>query len=631
VSEIPETPDSVHTEAEATPKHRFRMGCLGYCACIFLLCIVLWGGAKLWMVHALNTELDALRAAGEPVTWQEVIDSIEPLPDEENSTLVLQPHLLSFEQWEDKPVSRAVLSRMDVALGVRRSDEMTKLMRVCLADGRAALDVLHDAAGCPSGRWPLGPHPLIYGHRIDEHLWQLERARRLLDVELEQRAADGDGHGAALSLRAMRRLAASLDGSPYLPAVLRRLGADALGGVAAERALSLTELPAADLAMLRDEFAIEAEELSLRAAIRGERASLLWLATEQPQMLGDYLNVPKVVFALRRVTPGMLETDALFGLKCTTEGLGLLDLPPRESLVVGKLHDTKYSGTRAGWRNVVLHPASAIVKSAHGRAGVVLVRVKLRLHIVRAALAVEQFRMERGHWPVKLADLVPDYIDAVPQDWFAPVGTTVRYVRTPSGARVWSRGDDNPLGLTKQDEYLNDVAQNILGFFQTEGRLPKTLDELMGKGGDSVPTDPRTGKPLTYVTKPANPALFILGGRTGGVSEAEFWKQRLTTDEWAERHRAPQFPVVFRLLDPKLRGAGQSRFTEEISIVRKAMYLHQLGYTRERLKALGFSDSDVNDYEAEVKSYLAGGWEPVTTIPTGIHDPPPDTQAGAAP
>jgi len=627
MSDVPEKPAAAPETPE--PKRRFRFGCLGLCVCVFLLFILTWVGVKLGMGRALDTAKADLRAAGEPLTWEEVLAAIEPIPDAENSALVLQPHLASLSIWGGKPAGEVVVKRLNADIGVRRSDEMAKLMRICLTDNRVVLDALHKAAECPSGRWPLDSDPFVYNHGL-EYVASIRSAARLLDVEAELRATEGDGHAAALSVRVLRRLAASLDGSPYLIGALVRFAVDGLSVDAAEGALGLTELPAEDLAMLRDEFAAEAQQLSLRVAARAERAGLLWLTTECRQMLAGEIGAPKIVFMLYSIIPGITETDAIFGLKHMTELVELLKLPPRELLAAAELHSAKCERATEGWKAGVLHTMSSLVMPGLGQASKALVRAKLQLHVARTALAVEQFRLERGRWPEKLTDLVPDYLDAVPQDWFALAGTAISYARTPAGARVWSRYGDNLLGLTEDDEDLKGLALSIFGFFENEDRLPKSLDEMLEDYRVSIPTDPCTGKPFTYVTNPASPNLFILGGFTGGMSETEFWKQALSTDDWVARHVSPRRAVVFRLLNLELRAARQARFADEVDAVDRAAELHDLGYTPERLKELGFSDSDVNDYRGEIEIIEE---EKAERAPqhSSTSDVPPDTPAEPAP
>jgi hypothetical protein len=620
------------------PKRRFRMGCLGFCVCIFLLFILIWISAKIGMERSLNADLDKLRAVGEPVMWEEVIAGMEPIPDDENSALLLERYLMSRSPWSSGPAGSVVVMRPDAVLGVRRSDEMTKLMRVYLAHESAALELLHDAARLPGGRWLMDSHPFGYMPSL-MHIRHIRGWARLLRVESQLRAAEGDGHAAARSVRAIRRLAASVGESPHLMSMVTRGRTGALGVDAAEGALGLTELPAEDLAMLRDEFATEAEQLSLRVAALGGRARALRIATERPPaLIREYYmpnageRVKRLGFALQGLIPGVAAGDALFGLKLNTQGVALLDLPPRELLAAARSHSADCSRARRGRKARVLHSMSVLYMPSTGRTAERLLVDKQRLHVARTALAVEQFRMKRGRWPEKLTELVPDYIDVVPQDWFVPAGTIVGYARTSAGARVWSRYRGNLLGLTQGDEYLKDVAQAINQFSVKEGRLPKALAELLKGYCNAIPVDPRTGKPPDYVTNLAGPDLFILGGFTGELPEAEFWKQAMTTEECADRYRMTRYPTVFRLLNPELRGARRGAFSKEVDAVLHASDLYRLGYTPERLKQLGFKDDDVDMFRGEVEEIGQYEEEKSDALRTlDAPDVPADTQAEARP
>jgi hypothetical protein len=629
MSDNPETPDSVLVTAG--PRRKFHMGCLGYCVCLFLLLIVTWICIKVGTVRALNAEMDELRAAGEPVTWEEVIAGIAPIPDEENSALVLQPHLPSLSAWQNPAASSVVVTRSAPILGVRPSDEMTKLMRVCLTHGSAALKLLHTAADRPSGRWPVDPDPLVHYDSLG-HLAAIRSSTRLLDVEVELRAADGDGHAAAQSVRAMRRLAASLDGSPDLIAALVRIAVDKMSAGAAEYALSLTELSATDLAMLRDEFAAEAEQLGFLSAARGERALWFWMATDGRHELIDELGGGNALVTFYSMLPGVVESDAMLVLDYMSSWVELLKLPPRDLQTGMALRSDKYDPILSNHIGRPARRSLALLSPSIWRGTGALLATKLRLHITCAALAVEQFRMERGDWPDKLADLVPDYLDAVPEDWSAPAGTPLTYTRTPAGVSVWLRGKGDTTGRTYEEtRIMQKLVWEVSKFAEKVGRLPKSLNELLKSAEDTVPVDPVTGEPYTYVTNPASPELFIVGGFMAGMTEATFWKRSISATEWANQHGRMRPTVAFRLLNPELRGAAQSTFVEDVGQESTPEALHALGYSLERLKAFGFADDYMDYFRGEYEKMgppkARSGAAPEPDAP----DVPADTQAEARP
>jgi hypothetical protein len=67
-------------------------------------------------------------------------------------------------------------------------------------------------------------------------------------------------------------------------------------------------------------------------------------------------------------------------------------------------------------------------------------RSHARLGCAQVALAAERHRRQHAAWPQSLADLVPQYLKAVPLDPFD--GKPLRYRRTDSGAVIYSVGED---------------------------------------------------------------------------------------------------------------------------------------------------------------------------------------------
>jgi hypothetical protein len=630
MTELPEKADAVPEAAKS--RHRFRMGCMGFCICVFILLALLWFGFRIAAVRALNAEMDALRAAGEPVTWEEVLDSIEPIPDEENAALLLQPHLSRMSAWSGSPAGGLLVARSGVALGTRRNDETVRLMRICVGDERATLEALHDAAGRRRGCWLMDAGTATSRYTMLQ-LAGTRSAARLLSVEAELRANEGDGHGVALSVRAGYRLAALLNEAPSLSGAFSRVACAAICVGAAEQALGVTEIPARDLAMLREEFAAEAEQRAPPKALRGERAELLRQTTTRRRELFGLHGRSRAAYFVHCLTPGVAEMDARFGLIHISRLIDLQNLPPRERLAgTETLVDEVDLAARGRKVRAYFYTTAGFFRGAL-RWSNAFMRAELRMQIARTALAVEQFRMERRQWPEKLTDLVPDYLDAVPQDWFAPVGTPLSYMRTPVGVRVWARGRDNADGLAHGEwgELRDGLLWPIARFADREGRAPKSLDELQESSEDSLPLDPRTREPYSYVTNPANPKLFILNGFTDGMTEGELWKQTMTTRAWAERHWSPAQMVVFRLLNPELRGAAQSTFVEDVGQKSTPEALHALGYTLERLKAFGFADDYMDYFRGEYEKMGRGGVKIAPLRTLDAPDVPADTQAEARP
>jgi hypothetical protein len=578
---------------------------LRICVRVFLALIVLGGGVKLCFWHALRSELADLYASGGPVTWDEVCDSIEPIPDEENSALVLLPVLESFRDWGRDEHEFAVRWSSDD--GARPSDEMQRRMRVVMSEGSAVLDILHEAAEHPRGRWPIEQDRGPMWHNPESYA--LRNIRPLLQLEATLRAVEGDAEKAARTVRTILRTGASMDEAPYLKCQRWRLGFAEDAADSLEQALTLLAMSTGDLAILRKAFAAEADQMSLRTAFLGERATFLGYVTDYGFSDREYYGLlHKVLYFV----PGLVEADMLYGLECLKKEMALLDLSPREQVKQARaLFEARQAKIKTmggcpcpdsrslrNWRIVSIDLCPELARTL-----LIVLGIKQRLHLARAALAVEQFRVEHDRWPAKLAELVPDYLDAVPQDWYGSAGSTVSYMQTPTGVRLWSVKQwnaKNDAGLTGQERSdLWYLAHDIREFIKAKGRTPISLSELVPDVREPIPIDGRTGKPFSYEPGASGSESFVLGGFADGMAEGEYWKHRLATEDWADLYHPSFEPTMFRLLNPELRGARQMSFPEEFP--NPGGGLRDLGYTPDHLRKRGYSEEVVKEYIDDIE------------------------------
>lgn len=77
----------------------------------------------------------------------------------------------------------------------------------------------------------------------------------------------------------------------------------------------------------------------------------------------------------------------------------------------------------------------------------------MQCEVAAAALAAERFRLEWGRWPETLGELVPEYMEAVPEDRFAD--GPIRYLQDEDGIRLYSVGTDgiDNGGLTREETW----------------------------------------------------------------------------------------------------------------------------------------------------------------------------------
>jgi len=341
-------PDATSSQVETKPKRRFRMSCLGCCACVFFLFVFLCIGVKVWMVVALNSRVAALRAAGEPTTWAEVVADYGPVPDEENMELLLEPLLDRGSSVLDTPTGAIVCYHLHTPFGMRPSTEACELLRSFLKENEAGLVLVHRAVARPDARWPLvaasdplkcfqesagwNVSPCLWASGYYLALWYRHDATRMLIGEVAAHAAEGDSQKVAQAVLALRRIAASIGQYPHLLAQDARMEYARLACSSVEDALSQLDFSVENLAMLQKEFEAEADQLDLHSAVRAARAGSLWLATEGRGFFFKIRRSERMGKVLGAI-PGVVESEALCGLNYTTQWLAVLDLDPREQLV----------------------------------------------------------------------------------------------------------------------------------------------------------------------------------------------------------------------------------------------------------------------------------------------------------
>ncbi|MCK4284434.1 MAG: hypothetical protein KAX44_08970, partial [Candidatus Brocadiae bacterium] len=322
-------------------RRRPSRGCWVFAAVVVLLFVAL--GAAIYLHdyslrRKFEAKVESLRAAGQPVTFAEVLALRDAMPDEENSALVFVDALQLLEDTyrrEDAPIERAL--DQTKALGVKHSDQVRQMARAYL-DARAdALEIIHEGAQLREGVYPLQPTEQPYAVELP-HLSPLRSAAQLCALEATLRAESADGEGAAESVVAGRRLASSLGHWPLFIEVLIRFHADSIMLKGLERSLALCEMPPEQLRRLREELAEEAEQLSLEPAFLAERANAHHIFTEATSKelaaeSGRYDDWRlKLRLKLYALLPGLLARDGLFYYEIMDEYLATCALPARQRL-----------------------------------------------------------------------------------------------------------------------------------------------------------------------------------------------------------------------------------------------------------------------------------------------------------
>ncbi len=426
-------------------KHGSR-GCARGCAIAgvvlilvaFVFGIILHMAGRRWQ-RRVDDAVAAMRAAGEPVTWEEVVLSREPIPDDENAALVLDdafPHLTStYGQVLSTHLSFAGPRRN----GAPHSAVSRHILRDHLSENAEALRLIHEAARLRRGAFRLDPH-VSAPERDLSHLTQLRECSRLCSLEAVLRAEEDDMAGAVESLRAGAGLATSLGDCTTMIESLVRLSISAIWSEGLARVMELGELEPVHLGELRDLMAAHEAAFSIEPAFLGERSSGHDVFAVNARGSVDSMMRSELGpwWTIYDMVPTWRQRDALYYYGMMNRAIEVARTPVEQRAAAAQAFGDEIDQHRR--RRPYSTIVSTLLMPGVSRFFQQDVTMHARLRVARAALAAEQWRMAHGRWPDSLDELVPDLLDAVPLDPFS--GDHVIYRRTETGVMVYSIGQN---------------------------------------------------------------------------------------------------------------------------------------------------------------------------------------------
>jgi hypothetical protein len=444
------------------------------------------------------------------------------IPCDENAAFDL---LDAFTVLGDEPTRADELLEWAVLhaapLGWRNSEAILQLGQTRRPAFGEAFGLVQRAAQLDACMFPInsadGP-----GYYSIDHLSDASSAARKLCSQAVLCSQAGDTRGSARALCGVATIATSLDGAVSLSEASTRDSVERACAAAVEQTLGLCELPAEDLAAVRQAIAREEERLSIHNALIGERTSFRW--TVQCYLYDSACRTLEgrlAAWRLLYMAPGWREQNELFLLEAVSDAARIAALPVMErSREVLEL-ETRCSGgpgessLRLGLQAILVSDAvDAIREEISGHA---------RLRASIAALAVEGWRIAHGAWPESLDVLVPEMLAAVPGDPYS--GKPLGYRRRDDGFVVYSVGPDgkDDGGVTRDEvrdprgESPNegwDIAFRLLNPDRRGARAMAFRDELTSME-DNV-----TARELALIGFPLKRLLEL------GLTDEDIWQLR---------------------------------------------------------------------------------------------------------
>jgi hypothetical protein len=390
---------------------------------------------RLSLRSKLQTRIDAIRAAGYPVTCAE-LDKWYSIPENvENAAYTIMDAFPYYKLWdnaESKPLP--VVGRGELPARTEPLDEETKaLITQYVVDNNEAIELLHAGAAIENCRYPID---LTAGFETKlPPLYEIRTAVKLLKLEAILHIENGDGKSAIRSTISSFGIARSLAKESMIISQLVRVACQNLAATTIEYCINRIELADEQLVELIECIHNTERNSDMTCAFIGERCMGLSFFKSPESMNPDSIEgIPvRPILELYKAL-GLADADAIIYLDIMDGYIKVAQLPHHKRQEAVKVIDARLQSTSQ--IHILLHA----IMPALARVNTIDLRNIAQLRTARIALAIERYRLAAGSLPDTLADLVPAYLDAVPTDPFD--GNELRYKRLEPGFVVYSIGED---------------------------------------------------------------------------------------------------------------------------------------------------------------------------------------------
>jgi hypothetical protein len=440
-------------EHEIVPKKRskFRIS--------YILIILLLTGVGVFAYHRLSlkskfrSRIEAISAAGYPVTCAELDQWYKIPPNVENAAYTITDAFSYYRLW-DKEKSKSLPVVGQAKLPARTEplpEEMKALIAQYVADNNEAIELLHAGAAIEHCRYSID---LSAGFAtLMPDLSEIRSGLYLLKLEAVLHVEHGDSKSAIRSVKSCFGIARSLAKEPITISQLVRSACQNRAATTIEYCINRIKFTDEQLVELIEYIQNSEHNTDMSCAFVGERCFgirfFIAPGSVDPGLMG---GVPfRPLLGLYKAI-GMADSDAIIYLDLMEEYMKIYELPLHKRQDAAKAVEARFQSTSQA--HILLH----VIMPALSRIAIIDTRNIAQLLTARVGLAIERYRLAAGKLPDDLTDLVPAYLDAVPKDPFD--GNELRYKRLEVGFVVYSIGEDlsddggkeRPTGKKKKGE-----------------------------------------------------------------------------------------------------------------------------------------------------------------------------------
>ena len=426
--------ESILSEERPVRRNRRR---LRACYILLVALVILVGGYGLlrWKLKSqLQRRMDAIRAAGYPITCAE-LDKWYSIPNDVENAADVILDATQYYAAPNKPELMPVVGQAELPGRIEPLSEETKqLIGQYLAQNKRALELLGKAASIEHSRYPID---LSAGFAARmPHLREIRDVARLLLLDAFWHVHNNEGEEAMEAVVSIFGVARTLAKEPLIISQLFRFTCESIGVSAIERVVNRMGLGDEQLARLSETFAQGEDESGLLRGFVGERCAVFEALRDpdgvDPRVLGAPQSMRLLYGAYRAM--GLTDKGATIYLDLMDGLFDALRLPEHERIKAAETIQAELQDVPKIY--VMLHR----LMPAYSRIFQLSLNNIAHIRIVRVGLGIERYRLANGKLPENLAELVPAYLDTVPKDPFD--GQELRYKRLETGYVVYSIGRD---------------------------------------------------------------------------------------------------------------------------------------------------------------------------------------------
>ena len=423
-------------DSETAPRRRRKLKVSHILIVLLLIAVCAFVVFRLSVRSKLRARIEAIQAAGYPVTLVELNEWYTIPEGAENAADTLIEAFLCYYEWNRTELeSLPVAGREELPARTEPLAEETKgLVAQYLADNQQALELLHKAAAMKHSRYPVdfsfGPGTLMY------HFSDLRKGAMLLKLDAILHAENGNAELAARSVTSTFGIARSLAKEPIVISQLVRAACQGLAISSLERIVNRTEFTDEQLVKLGKTVADADVLAAMSRAFAGERCIGINVFKGPAVLSSEFVGYkmpPAPILELYKAL-GLADRDAIVYIDVMNDYMKTTGIPLHQRQRTASTIEAKLKATSK--IHILLH------KFMPAFSGVITINIRsiAQLRTARVALAIQRYRLAVDKCPDVLMDLVPTYLDTIPKDPFD--GRSLRYEKLETGFVVYSVGED---------------------------------------------------------------------------------------------------------------------------------------------------------------------------------------------